>query len=125
MASFKKDSKVQILSPKDFSKGKLTHKELKNGRTTVVFAADWCSHCQALKPMIAEISKMSCCISNTAAVDCDKDKELVAQLNKDLKGTGFEVSGFPTIVQFVDGVYNRSYKEERTPKALLAFFLGK
>ena len=125
MSSFEKDSKIKLLTSKDFNHGKLIHPILKSGRTTVVFKTQWCIHCQNLKPHIAEISKMSCCISNTGAIDCDESKDLVTNLNKELKNKGFEVSGFPTIVQFIDGIYTRTYNGERTPEKLLQFFLGK
>lgn len=125
MSFFGSNGKIKLLTSKDFVKGKLINKELSKRVTTILFFANWCFHCQSAKPLLTKIAEMTSCISCISAVDCETEKELVARLNKDLGSKGFKVEGYPTIVQFKNGEYYRTFNDERNAENLLKFVLGK
>lgn len=105
---FKKDDKVVMLSAKDFDEdsGELINKKLNTGYTTIMFYANWCGHCQVAKPVYAKVAKSTCCQTRSAAVDCEKEEDLL-QL---LKQKGINIPGYPTFLQFKDGKFYREYK---------------
>lgn len=106
----KKDA-VRLLDESyfDVKSGKLKHKQISKGITTIMFYADWCGHCRKAKPVYANISNITQCQVNTAAVDCDKHKDLIDKLNNsESSESGFNVRGYPTFVQYKDGKYWRT-----------------
>lgn len=95
--------------------------ELTHGFTTIMFYADWCGHCRNAKPVYDKICSMGKC-NNTqlCAVDSDEDRGFIEYFNT-LHRDSSLVRGFPTFVQFDNGVLYRKY--ERSPHDEANFLL--
>lgn len=77
--------------------------------------AEWCGHCQKLRPVWAEVAKTLA--SRTGAGYVDGNAERVLQ-------TRLGVRGYPSIFLFRDGQM-RSYSGARTAQAITAWAEGK
>lgn len=107
---------------------------LTHGYTTVMCYAGWCGHCIRAKPMYDSICHSSKCMNvQLCAIDCANDTEnLVNTLNKifddkfEHEGKGDKlIRGFPTFIQFKDGVFFRRYNNSsQDGEKLLEFILG-
>jgi len=85
--------------------------------TFVMFYAPWCGFCKKLKPTWLDLSQVDFSSKTKtpvkiANVDCTK--------NKDLCGL-YSVTGFPTLILFVDGVEQERYKGSRQKDDLANF----
>lgn len=85
--------------------------------TFVMFYAPWCGFCKKLKPTWLDLSQVDFSSKTKtpvkiANVDCTK--------NKDLCGL-YSVTGFPTLILFVDGVEQERYKGSRQRDDLANF----
>ena len=83
-------------------------------RVFVEFYAPWCSHCTKLAPVWKEVAERleddrSVVV---AQVDGTTDRSLLARFN---------VTGFPTIKLFVDGVRVYTYTGERSASAMVGY----
>jgi protein disulfide-isomerase A6 len=103
---------VLELKNKDFDKDlNLTNKEAKP-KTIILYYADWCGHCNHLKPTyqkLIEMSKSGKLDASIAAVNSDNSDGLLDRINKMGENTEYEVRGFPTIVSYHNGKYFSSY----------------
>jgi thiol-disulfide isomerase/thioredoxin len=92
--------------------------------------ANWCGHCQALKP---EWKKMKYNVMKSPSSssyrfmeieDSDKAKDYkINVINSKLKGGKLEVNGFPTIFKIHGGKVHY-YEGERNAHGLQGWFLG-
>ncbi|ODV91313.1 hypothetical protein CANCADRAFT_122300 [Tortispora caseinolytica NRRL Y-17796] len=82
-------SGVKSLTPKDFTSEVLDN----DGVTIVEFYADWCGHCQNLKPTYEKLAKRLKGLATVAAVQCDapENQELCSRHG---------VRGYPTLKIF-------------------------
>jgi protein disulfide-isomerase-like protein len=83
-------------------------------RVFVEFYAPWCSHCTKLAPVWKEVAERLEDDSSVvvASVDGTTDRSLLARFN---------VTGFPTIKLFVDGVRVYTYTGERSASAMVGY----
>lgn len=111
---------VHSLGSGDFNKSCNIKKDgLKSGFTTVMVYATWCGHCMNAKPIYNALAKSTCCQTHCSAIDSDENKELLEKFNDN----GISVEGFPTFLQFKDGVFYRSYDDSYTDKTALRNFI--
>lgn len=105
---------IELLTCADFD-----NKEpwkLKNKRCAfVLFYADWCGHCQNLKPEYIKFADIAQFIK-VYAVNSDSQSELLEKLKS--KGP-VQIQGFPTIWLYVDGEPFKEYSGARTWQELL------
>jgi thiol-disulfide isomerase/thioredoxin len=115
-------SKVTHLTSNDFdSNGNIPN--YSKGLLTVAFLASWCGHCQHFKPVYEEVAKLTRCLdSGCAYIDADESKDLIKKLNG--LNLGFTVNGFPTIIQYKNGKYYRTFGGNRSADSVLAFVCG-
>jgi len=101
---------VLELKNKDFDKDlNLTNSQAKS-KTLILFYADWCGHCNHLKPTYQQLINMSGKLGVTvAAVNSDNSDGLLDRINKMDQNAEYEVKGFPTIVSYHNGKYFSSY----------------
>lgn len=82
----------------------------------VLFYADWCGHCQNLKPEWEKFEKLA-----------EKEKEdnfMVARVNEPYisKVNGHKsVPGYPTIYHLINGEHNKDYTKQRNVDGLIEF----
>jgi thiol-disulfide isomerase/thioredoxin len=103
---------VLELKNKDFDKDlNLINKEAKP-KTIILYYADWCGHCNHLKPTyqkLIEMSNSGKLDASVAAVNSDNSDGLLERINKMGENAEYEVRGFPTIVSYHNGKYFSSY----------------
>ena len=108
--------------------------DLTNGFTTIMCYAGWCGHCRTAKPVFDNICQASKCMNvQLCAIDCANDKDnLVEVLNgvlhnkfKHTRPVDKLIIGFPTFIQFKDGVFYRRYEGlSQDSEELLKFIIG-
>jgi thiol-disulfide isomerase/thioredoxin len=82
-------------------------------KTVILFYADWCGHCQRVKPEFYKLSEMALSgkLGNdvtVAMVNTDENPDLMNMINSS-DMSEYEVKGFPTIVSYKDGKYFSTY----------------
>ncbi len=111
--SFKNN--VTMLKKGDFTND-LTLK--KDGKVVILYFANWCGHCQHLKPAYQELADKADGFA-VAAVDADDNDNLLQELQK--ADAEYEVRGFPTIVSYKDGKYFSTYAPDDTEEGRKKF----
>lgn len=101
---------VLELKNKDFDKDLNLINSQAGNKTIVLYYADWCGHCNHLKPTYQQLIDMSDKLGVTvAAVNSDNSDGLLDRINKMGVKAEYEVRGFPTIVSYHNGKYFSSY----------------
>ncbi len=102
------------LSPSDLSE--LLNN--KNGKSMLLVYADWCGHCKTMKPIWIEASKeMNTDSQKMFMVNCGGDSEDEKKIMKE-----YSVDGFPTILIFNNGEYEKTYSGGRTKEDIISVF---
>ena len=90
---------------------------LKDNRCSfVLFYADWCGHCQNLKPDYIKFSDIAQFI-HVYAVNSDGCKNLIERINE--SNSPFKIKGYPTIWIYCNGKPIEEYNGEKTWQKLL------
>ena len=97
--------------------------QLREGKTLVMFYADWCGHCQKIKPIWDESAKeINESASNSGVklikVNCGKPNE--NESHKQIMQK-YEIQGFPTIKLFEDGEVVQDFDGNRTKEGIRKF----
>jgi thiol-disulfide isomerase/thioredoxin len=101
---------VLELKNKDFDKDLNLVNNKAGNKTIILYYADWCGHCNHLKPTYQQLNNMSGKLGLTvAAVNSDNSDGLLDRINKMGQNAEYEVKGFPTIVSYHNGKYFSSY----------------
>jgi protein disulfide-isomerase-like protein len=95
-----------MLSDNDFSGTTLKLKD----NTLVLFYADWCGHCQRVKPIWDELSSKF----NLHKVDCSNSKDMKVVKN-------LQIEGYPTILFFKNGEAKGKYDGDRSAESLVEY----
>ena len=114
------NSKVQIINVVDKQTAEKFNKAVKTQPCMVLYSAEWCGHCKALKdewkPFIQHMKKENK-KGLIAHVDSDSMKHLSPQIHKDIQG-------FPTIFALKSGgSLDKEYKRPRETEHLKSFAL--
>lgn len=99
----------------------------KNKKTIVCkIYANWCGHCQTLKPIWAELKNMMHTDKNITMIEIEESemKEKIGKLRNVCK-KNIDVNGFPTIVKICGKSTPEYYKGERSVDAMRAWILTK
>ena len=116
---FDDNKTIKLLGAGDFQEKENTFK-LKSKRChAVLFFANWCGHCQNLKPAYNNFADM-CQFIKVAAVDSEANSTLMENINKTAKirGNKVQIQGFPTIWFYKNCEPMLEYQGERTPEKL-------
>lgn len=100
---------IHVNSEKDLNK---FNKMVKKGKMLVVFVANWCGHCQHLKPIWFQMEKK---IKKNKCVK----KGIIAMIYSDYKdrvNVSSNCNGFPTIRMYKDGQILKDWDGDWTSK---------
>ena len=86
----------------------------------VIIHADWCGHCQVLKPVIEQIQKVLKGVANAPKITLIEAAELSSK--KDKMGLP-DVDGYPTILRTSGGGKYESYDGQRDFNSLKDWIL--
>lgn len=92
---------------------------LNKGKVLVLFYADWCHFCQALKPTIvklAEVGKKSG--FKVAAIDMAQADEILISRVKKFR---YKIQGYPTLIGFINGKPYSVYQGDRSLSDLTSY----
>ena len=105
---------VKVSSPNEASN---LSNLLKDGDWMVLYYADWCGHCQTMKPEWQKVvNKMKTTnIVNVAEVESNHINSLI---NKP------QVNGFPTIKMYNSGIEKANFEEERVADKMEKFAIS-
>jgi thiol-disulfide isomerase/thioredoxin len=102
------------LSPSDLSE--LLNN--KNGKSMLLVYADWCGHCKSLKPIWIEASsEINKDTTKMYMVNCSGKSEDEKKIMSD-----YSIGGYPSILIFNNGKYEKEYTGERTKEGLMSEF---
>jgi thiol-disulfide isomerase/thioredoxin len=90
----------------------------KDGKVIVLYFANWCGHCQRLKPAYQELADNAKGFT-VAAVDADDNDGLVQALQTE--DSEYDVRGFPTVVSYYNGKYFSTYAPDDTEEGRKKF----
>ena len=98
---------------------------IKKNKKTIVckIYANWCGHCQTLKPVWAELKNLMHADKNVTMIEIEESemKEKIGKLRNICK-KNIDVDGFPTIVK-ICGKKVEYYQGERSVDALRAWIM--
>ena len=97
--------KVTKIKKEDFD-DKLNLK--KDGKVVVLYFANWCGHCNHLKPDYQKLADNAKGFS-VVAVDADDNDGLIEKIQSMGDDAEYDVRGFPTIVSYYNGKYFSTY----------------
>ncbi len=106
---------VKLLTGADFDNKKPWNMRTKRC-AFVLFFADWCGHCQDLKPEYIKFADVAQFIK-VHAIDTENEKTLMDKLQH--KKSPVQIEGFPTIWIYSDGEPYKEYDGPRTYQGLL------
>lgn len=88
--------------------------------------ANWCGHCQDLKPVWAELKNVMSVNKNITMMEIEESemKEKMGEL-KNICKKDIDVKGFPTIVKICGKATPEYYQGERSVEALRAWIMPK
>ncbi|KAG5877126.1 hypothetical protein JTB14_031279 [Gonioctena quinquepunctata] len=80
----------------------------------VMFYAPWCGFCKTLKPEYADAAKELKDEAVLAAIDVNRPENTVVR-------THYNITGFPTMLYFVNGVMKYAYEGENKKNVIVSF----
>ncbi len=83
----------------------------------VLVYAEWCGHCNNLKPDFIKFAEKAQFI-HTYAINSEDNENLLKRINNDKKAP-FKIQGYPTILIYSNGKFKEEYKGEHNWQALL------
>ena len=88
--------------------------------------ANWCGHCQDLKPVWAELKNVMSANKNITMIEIEESemKEKMGAL-KNICKKDIDVNGFPTIVKICGKATPEYYQGERSVEGLRAWIMPK
>ena len=104
-----------------------TSKRNKGNKTIVCkIYANWCGHCQNLKPVWAELKNLMHTDKNITMIEIEESemKEKIGKLRNICK-KNIDVNGFPTIVKICGKANPEYYQGERSVDAMRAWIMPK
>jgi protein disulfide-isomerase len=105
----------------DFS-GLLLKKKFDNKIVLIKFYTNWCGFCKRTIPLFNNLANYykkdnSVVIAEYDCENEDNQEYINDYINK--FNYGFKVQGYPTIIIYKNGVFNRQYEGERSERALI------
>ncbi|XP_003384827.2 PREDICTED: thioredoxin domain-containing protein 5-like [Amphimedon queenslandica] len=87
---------------------------ISEGISFIKFYAPWCGHCKRLAPTWDQLAEMAheTTHATIAKVDCTAETSLCSR---------FEITGYPTLILFSDGIKKTEYNKARDLDSLLSF----
>ena len=116
MAKWFKGTSVKMLHGDDFDDDEPWKLKTEKRCSFVLFFADWCGHCQTLKPEYCQFADRAQFI-RVYAVDSDAESNLMSRINS--KGSPIEITGFPSVIIYSDGSPVGEFSGDHNWQALL------
>jgi len=92
----------------------------KDGKVVVLYFANWCGHCNHLKPDYQKLADNAKGFS-VVAVDADDNDGLIEMIQSMGDDAEYDVRGFPTIVSYNNGKYFSTYGPSNDGKEFRSF----
>ncbi len=126
----KKLNKTRAKNTNDYKKKKKVKPQTKKNKEmyVVLFYADWCPHCQHMKPEWEELKHAYENNINVKLIDIESNdsnkNDIIEELNKKVNPNNIMIDGYPTILS-VDGNEVDYYRGERTANMMGGWIRGK
>ncbi len=92
----------------------------RDGKVVVLYFANWCGHCNRLKPAYQKLADNAKGFS-VVAVDADDNDGLIEMIQSMGDKAEYDVRGFPTIVSYDNGKYFSTYGPSNDGKEFRSF----
>ena len=92
----------------------------KDGKVIILYFANWCGHCNHLKPDYQKLADSAKGFS-VVAVDADDNDGLIEMIQSMGDNAEYDVRGFPTIVSYNNGKYFSTYGASNDGKQFRSF----
>ena len=109
LSYFRKSKFVKELAPHDFE-GVATWKLKDKKCAAVLFYADWCPHCKAIKDEWEKLGSLAA-FFEVYAFNCARHARHTEKIREDMPGL---IKSYPTIIFYTKGEPREAYVGERT-----------
>ena len=92
----------------------------KDGKVVILYFANWCGHCNHLKPDYQKLADGAKGFT-VAAVDADNNDGLIELIQSMGENSEYDVNGYPTIVSYNAGKYYSTYGPSNDGKEFRSF----
>ena len=92
----------------------------KDGKVVILYFANWCGHCNHLKPDYQKLADGAKGFT-VAAVDADNNNGLIEMIQSMGENSEYDVRGFPTVVSYNAGKYYSTYGPSNDGKEFRSF----
>ena len=113
---------IAYLTSKDFdNNGDLTNPQIKDKTVIILCQTNWCGYCSMIKPTYQKLADKNDNNFVCATLQVDGERSDEKELNDIIKKVDKSFRGFPHIMLYKNGKYNKTFEGKRDLKSLEDF----